>query len=220
MTRPTYDHDFWESLWSKTLREHGDKVSRRPPNVYLTTEAQRLVPGRALDAGCGHGAESLWLAAHGWRVTAIDFSMAALGHARSMAEAAGNAIAERVDFVHADLTRWAPEAGAYDLVASLYVHVPGSVEEMVQRLARGVAPGGTLLLVGHRPVDPATGAPTAAAGQTQVSVEIAVGALHPGEWTLVVAEERPRTAGAGVDAVICARRAGGRLLREESPHGG
>ena len=76
----------------------------------------------------------------------------------------------------------------------------------MQRLARGVALGGTLLLVGHLPVDPATGAPTAAAGQTQVSVETAVVGLHPREWTLVVAEERPRTVGSGVDAVICAQR--------------
>ena len=206
MTKPTYDHDFWESLWSKTLREHSDKVATRPPNVHLTTEAQRLRPGRAVDAGCGHGAESLWLATHGWRVTAVDFSIAALDHARSTAEAAGQALAERIDFVHADLTIWAPASAGYDLVSSLYVHVPGSVEAMVQRLARGVALGGTLLLVGHPPVDPATGAPTAAAGQTQVSVETAVVALHPREWTLGVAEERPRVVGSGVDAVICARR--------------
>jgi 2-polyprenyl-3-methyl-5-hydroxy-6-metoxy-1,4-benzoquinol methylase len=101
MTKPTYDHDFWESLWSKTLREHADKVSSRPPNVRLTTEAERLRPGRAVDAGCGHGAESLWLAARGWRVTAVDFSIAALDHARSKAEAAGQAIAERIAFARA-----------------------------------------------------------------------------------------------------------------------
>jgi 2-polyprenyl-3-methyl-5-hydroxy-6-metoxy-1,4-benzoquinol methylase len=206
MTKPTYDHDFWENLWSKTLREHADKVSRRPPNIHLTSEAQQLRPGRAADAGCGHGAESLWLAAHGWRVTAIDFSLAALGHARATAEAAGQAIAERIDFVQADLTSWVPESRGYDLIASLYVHVPASVEAMVQRLAGGVAPGGTLLLVGHQPVDPATGAPTAAAGQTQVSVASAMAALDAREWTLVVAEERPRSAGSGVDAVVCARR--------------
>jgi SAM-dependent methyltransferase len=208
MTEPAYDHDFWEQLWSKTLREHAGRVASRPPNVHLTTEAGKLPPGRAVDAGCGHGAESLWLAAHGWRVTAVDFSIAALDHARSMAHAAGDAIAGRIDFVQADLSAWAPGPGRYDLVVSLYVHVPGSVEEMVQRLARGVAPGGTLLLVGHRPVDPVTGAPTAAAGQTQVSVETASGALDSPEWTLSVAEERPRTAGGGVDAVICARRDG------------
>ena len=206
MTRPTYDHDFWETLWSKTLREHADKVASRRPNVHLTTEVQRLPPGRAVDAGCGHGAESLWLAAHGWRVTAIDFSIAALDHARATAEAAGEAIADRIEFVHADLNSWAPAPGAYDLVASLYVHMPGSIAAAVQRLARGVAAEGTLFLVGHLPVDPASGAQTAAAGQTQVSVDTAVAALDPSEWTVVFAEERPRTAGSGVDAVICARR--------------
>ena len=44
------------------LREQADKVGRRPPNVHLTAEAAQLRPGRALDAGCGHGADTLWLA--------------------------------------------------------------------------------------------------------------------------------------------------------------
>ncbi len=62
-------------------------------------------------------------------------------------------------------------------------------------------------MVGHRPLDPKTGAATAAAGQVQVSVESAMAALEPRHWELAVAEERPRTvAGTGVDAVIRARR--------------
>ena len=92
-------------------------------------------------------------------------------------------------------------------MASLYVHAAASVEELVQRLATGVARGGTLLLVGHRPIDPATGAATAAAGQVQVSVEAALAALDPDRWELLVAEDRPRpVVGSGVDAVIRARR--------------
>jgi hypothetical protein len=89
----------------------------------------------------------------------------------------------------------------------LYVHVAGPVEEMVRRMASGVAPGGTLFMVGHRPIDPATGNPTAAASQVQISVESAVGALDPSRWKPVVAEERWRAvARTGVDAVILARR--------------
>ncbi len=73
-------------------------------------------------------------------------------------------------------------------------------------MAAGVAPGGTLFLVGHRPIDPATGATTAAAGQVQVSV-VAAAALDPGDWEVLVAEDRGRaTAGTGVDGVIHARR--------------
>jgi SAM-dependent methyltransferase len=206
--RVLYDREAWEKRWSEALREHGDRLADRPPNSHLRAAAGNLRPGHALDAGCGHGADTLWLAERDWQVTAVDFSATALAYARSAAEAAE--VAERIDWVEGDLATWTPQAGHYDLVACLYVHVAGSVEEMVRRMAAGVAPGGTLFLVGHRPVDPATGAATAAAGQVQVAVDTAVAALDPGRWDVVLAEDRPRaTAGTGVDAVICARRVSG-----------
>jgi SAM-dependent methyltransferase len=204
----SYDRGHWEALWERTLREHGDRVARKAPSAYLTELAAGLGPGSALDAGCGHGAEALWLAGHGWDVTAVDFSPSALAHGRATAEALGPEIAARVAWVEGDLGVWTPPHGQFDLVVCLYVHIAGSVEEMVRRMAGGVAPGGTLLMVGHRPIDPATGKPTPAAGQVQISVEAAVAALAPDGWELVVAEERPRSvAGSGVDAVIVARRA-------------
>lgn len=207
MTQRDFDRPFWEERWSRALRDHSDQVSRRPPNEWLTTEVADLSPGFALDAGCGHGSDTLWLAARGWHVTAVDFSATALAHARSTAEAMGVDVAERVGWVEGDLSTWIPRPAHYDLVVSLYVHVADSVEAMVQRLAAGVAPGGTLFMVGHRPVDPATGAETAAAGQPQVSVDAAATALDPSRWTLFIAEDRVRRiAGSGVDAVICARR--------------
>jgi hypothetical protein len=88
------------------------------------------------------------------------------------------------------------------VVASLYVHVAGSVEAFVARLAAGVAPGGTLLLVGHLPVDPATGEATRAAGQTQVTVDAARSVLDPAHWDVLVAEDRTRPDGGGADAVV------------------
>jgi SAM-dependent methyltransferase len=203
----TFDRSFWEERWSQVLREHADRVADRPPNAHLSAEVGQLHPGFALDAGCGHGAHALWLASRGWQVTAVDFSATALAHARSTAEAVGADVAERIDWVEGDLATWTPLPGHFDLVACLYVHVAGSVEEMVRRMAAGVAPGGTLFLVGHRPIDPATGAATAAAGQVQVSIDTAVAALDPSRWEVILAEDRPRAmAGTGVDAVICARR--------------
>ncbi len=205
----TYDRPFWERLWSKTLREHAGKVAGRPPNARLVGEVASLRAGRALDAGCGHGADALWLATQGWHVTAVDFSPSALAHGRAAAEAAGKDVSERIVWVEGDLATWTAEPGRFDLVVCLYVHAAGSVQEMVRRMAKGVAAGGTLLLVGHRPIDPATGAATAAAGQVQISVESAVDALDPRDWELLVAEERPRPLeGTGVDAVIRARRLG------------
>jgi SAM-dependent methyltransferase len=202
-----YDRDFWEERWSQALSDPGHGAALRPPNAQLAAETEDLRPGHALDAGCGHGSDALWLAAHGWRVTAVDFASTALDHARSAAGTLGPGIAERVEWVEADLAAWASPPEAFDLVVSLYVHMAGPVGEIVERLARAVATGGTLFMLGHRPVDPATGAATAAAGQVQVSVEAARAALDPRRWELVVAEERPRpTAGSGVDAVIRARR--------------
>jgi SAM-dependent methyltransferase len=206
-TKPTYDQTFWEQLWAKTLREHPDKVAHRSPNAHLIAEIGGLPPGRALDAGCGHGADTLWLAAHGWQVTAVDFSSSALAHGRSTADALGPDIAQRITWVEADLATWPVPPDQYDLVASLYVHIAGSVDDMVRRMARGVAPGGTLFMVGHRPLDPATGSPTPAAGQVQVSIDTATAALDPRSWHIALAEDRPRpVAPTGVDAVIHARR--------------
>lgn len=207
MDKPTFDHDYWDRLWAKTLREHAGKVALRAPNAHLQAELAALPPGRALDAGCGHGAETLWLAARGWRVDALDFSPTALAHGRDLAERAGQAVAQRIDWIEGDLAQWTPAAERYDLAVCLYVHVAGAVEALVKRLAAGVAPGGTLFLVGHRPIDPATGAATAAANQVQVSVKAARAALDAAAWEFLVAEERPRaSAGTGVDAVVRARR--------------
>lgn len=164
------------------LAEHAEQVAGRLPSDYLTSLAGGLAPGRALDAGCGHGSETLWLAARGWRVTAVDFSPSVLAHARSTAATLGSDVAERIEWVEGDLGVWTPEAGRYDLVVSLYVHVAGSVGEMVARLASGVAPGGTLLLVGHLPVHPTTGAATPAAGQVHVTVDEAMAVLSEEHW--------------------------------------
>jgi SAM-dependent methyltransferase len=202
-----FDRDFWDGRWSEVLREHAAQLAQRPPSAYLTAVAGELAPGRALDAGCGNGTEALWLAARGWRVTAVDFSAPALGHGRSIAEGIGPEVATRVEWVEGDLGVWTPVADHYDFVSSLYVHVAGAVDEMVARLAAGVAPGGTLLLVGHLPIDPLTGAESPAAGQVQVTMDETLAVLETSRWELSIAENRARAvAGSGFDAVICARR--------------
>lgn len=177
-----HDRGAWEERWSRAL----GRGAGRPPSVHLTAELSDLRPGHALDAGCGHGTEALWLASRGWRVTGVDFSLTALGAARLRADAAGADIQWR----QADLTTWTP-LEEHDLVVSLYVHVAGPVEEFVRRLAVGVRPGGTLFLVGHQ------GLPD----QVQVSVGAAARALSQEEWHLPTADVRPRADG-GSDAVI------------------
>ena len=152
----------WACRTRRSTGASGNGAGRRPcararrswragrRTLYLLAEVGDLRPGLALDAGCGHGSEAIWLATSGWRVTAVDFSATALDYGRSTADAVGADIAERIEWVEGDLGSWTPPPGRFDLVSCLYVHVAGSVVEMVRRLGAGVAPGGTLLLVGHR----------------------------------------------------------------------
>ena len=72
------DVDFFEPPgWEERYAGDVDMWSGRP-NAQLVAEASRLTPGTALDVGCGEGGDALWLAQHGWQVTASDFADAAL----------------------------------------------------------------------------------------------------------------------------------------------
>lgn len=184
-----YDQSFWEGRWSQALAEH--KGELRAPSAHLTEVFAAVPPGVALDAGCGHGAESIWLAGHGWEVTGVDFSPTALEAARSTAESLGREIAGRISLIEGDLGVWAPESEHYDLVVSLYVHVAGSIEEFVTRMASAVKPGGTLFLIGHHPLD-----------QNQVTAQAAIDALADDPWEIYLAEDRERATGDGFDAVF------------------
>lgn len=199
-----FGHEAWERRWTDALATHGDTMDDRAAHAVVRQIAGTLRPGTALDAGCGHGTEALCLAQAGWDVTAVDFSAAALEHA------AARAVAGRVagvEWAQRDLATWIPPAGAFGLVVSLYLHVPGvPVRELVVRLADAVAPGGSLLLVGHPPADPVTGEPSAAASQRQVTLDDARAVLDPTAWVLDTAEHRPRAHGSGTDAVIHAVR--------------
>ena len=77
----TFDRSFWEERWSRVLREHADRVAHRPPNAHLSTEVRNLRPGLALDASCGHGSDTLWLAERGSVDTGglVVFSLVDLG---------------------------------------------------------------------------------------------------------------------------------------------
>lgn len=116
------------------------------PNQFLVAEVGGAPPGRALDVACGEGRNALWLAEQGWQVTAVDFSAVGLAKAARLAESRH----VHVDWVEADITRWNPPAGAFDLVVMFYVQLAGDDRRAaVERASAGVAPGGTLLFVAH-----------------------------------------------------------------------
>ena len=206
-------------------RESYDELYRSAPAVWsgrpnrqLVVEASVLPPGSALDAGCGEGADALWLAERGWQVTAVDFSAVALERGAARAREAG--LDDRIEWVPADLGTWSPPHGHFDLVAAHYLHSRGAHREaLFQRLAAAVAPGGTLLVVGHL-LDPAErghGHDHAHDPDLLYTAEDVAAVLDPGLWVDVTTEVRERdpeaasrTGNTAPDTVLLARRSGAR----------
>ena len=210
MVAEEFGKDFWEERYGGHSAGH-----RREPNPQLVAEVADLRAGEALDAGCGEGAEAIWLAERGWRVTAVDIAAGALDRARRHAESLDARVASRIDWREADLTTWAPPEGHFDLICSLYVHPAGPPGELFRRLAAAVAPGGTLLVVAHDPSDVDHGGGHAPSPRSTVPVAEVVDTLEADRWDVVVAETRTRAASDGHgheitmrDAVVRARRHG------------
>lgn len=223
-----FDADYWE----RHHREAPEPTASTPddPNPHLVEHVAPLRAGRALDAGCGRGVETAWLAAQGWRVLGVDVSRTALARADRMLRARG--LREPVELVAADLTTWAP-SDPPDLVVTHYAHPPTPQLEFHRRLAGWVAPGGTLLIVGHlhrdedaahaeepaqdhvhEPAQDHTHDHEGPPPESQVRAADVVALLDPQLWRIEAAEESTRRArtddGTEVtlhDVVVCATRA-------------
>lgn len=197
----TFGSQWWEQHYRD--REPGPGV----PSAHVVAELACLTAGTALDAGCGTGADALWLAAQGWQVTAVDVSPTVVARAEHLAS--GRPEAARVVWVAADLTTWEPP-GAYDLVVSQYVHPEGPFADFVSRLAAWVAPGGTLFVAGHDRADSHSAAH--APEPASIGPDAVVSALSPDGWDVSVAETRTRQVRRGStevalhDLVVKARR--------------
>jgi len=112
-------------------------------NSALKTETQNMIPGLALDFGCGEGADSIWLAERGWQVTAVDFAPAAIETVQRIAFQRGL----QVWGVVADIVRYQPTK-KFDLVFMCYIHLPQSERvRMLVNASAALASGGTLLYI-------------------------------------------------------------------------
>jgi SAM-dependent methyltransferase len=132
--------------WDARYRERDGTMWSGRPNGRLVAEVAALTPGRALDVGCGEGADAIWLSQRGWDVTAIDISEVAIGRAREAGHPAGTS----VEWVCGDTLETPFPAGSFDLVSMQYPALPKATgEAAVRRLLGTVRPGGLLVAVYH-----------------------------------------------------------------------
>jgi SAM-dependent methyltransferase len=180
---------FWDGLYGER-----DQVWSGEPNAMLVHEVEALAPGSALELGCGEGGDAIWLATRGWRVTAVDVSQVALDRAARAAIAAG--VHERIEWRRVDLTAGFPE-GRFDLVTASFLHAPIEFprDAVLRRAAQAVAPGGTLLLIGHTSPPPwSRHHDHDGAHDLPAATDVVASLGLDDEWEVVVCEDRSRDA--------------------------
>jgi SAM-dependent methyltransferase len=186
---PVFDENFWDERYRSAQR-----VWSLQPNPQLIADVAGLQPGRALDAGCGEGADAIWLARNGWNVVAVDISGVAIQRGEQHARDTDPAAADRIEWRRADLLAEPPEPDSYDLVTAQFIHPPPQARaRFFTSLATSVRTGGTLLIVGHHPSDLGTGVPRPQMPELFYSAE-QIAALLDDSWDVTASEARPRAA--------------------------
>jgi SAM-dependent methyltransferase len=130
--------------WDERYRSAAGPADRiEPPTPVLVEAAAGRKPGRALDLACGTGRNALWLAEHGWTVTAVDGSRAAIETLRARAAASRLTVDARI----ADLEKseFVIEPASWDLIAMCYY----LQRDLFAPAKRGLAPGGVIIAIVH-----------------------------------------------------------------------
>ena len=185
--QPHFDSEWWDEHY-----ESAPALWSGKPNPVLVAEITDHPPGRALDVGCGEGADALWLAGRGWQVLGTDVSQVALDRAAAAVDAGG--FSDQVMWVQHDLLVWTPPPRSFDLVSAQFFHLPADLRPQVYvRLADAVAPGGTFLVVAHHPSDLDTTMSRPPVEELFFTAD-ELAELLVDEWEVQIAEARPRTA--------------------------
>jgi SAM-dependent methyltransferase len=135
---------FWDDRYSSPEYVYGTE-----PSDFLLERCTELPPGGdILCLADGEGRNGVFLASRGMRVTGVDNSAVGLAKAEKLAAERGVALTTVV----ADLSVWDVGEARWDGVVSIWAHLPAPIRaELHPRLARGLRPGGVLLLEHYHP---------------------------------------------------------------------
>jgi SAM-dependent methyltransferase len=100
------------------------------------------------------------------------------------AHADSRGVGAAITWQQADLAAWSGEPGTYDLVSAQFMYLDQpALRQLYRHLGDAVAPGGTLLLVGHHPIDPRHGSHDFP--DVRWTPEDAAGWLDQDEWAAI-----------------------------------
>ena len=127
------DREKWEARYRAP-----DYLRGTQPVQLLEERLGQLPKGRALGLAAGAGRNEVFLAQHGYEVTAVDISPKGLSLCRDLARERGVEVAT----VAADLRIYDLGQGQWDLITNFYFYQP----EVLPRIMPALRPGGIFVL--------------------------------------------------------------------------
>ncbi|MBL1072989.1 class I SAM-dependent methyltransferase [Nocardia sp. 2] len=150
----------WGAPPNDTVVEQVFGLERKLPLGGFGVGEERPELPRALDLGCGEGRNALWLATHGWQVTAVDFAQTGIDKGRTVASRLSRSVRGRIHWQCADVTALdaAGITGPFELILLAHVHLPAQQRRaLLLRAAEMLSPEGTLVVLGNDPLNTAEG---------------------------------------------------------------
>jgi 2-polyprenyl-3-methyl-5-hydroxy-6-metoxy-1,4-benzoquinol methylase len=161
-----HNRQYWEGMYEMPLDELPWEIKEAPQELRAYVEANSVPGGKALDAGCGTGNFSVYLARNGYQVVGVDYSEKALAIAREN----NKQQRLRITYIRADLTEL---AGAlpderFDLILDYKVAHHLTAENLATYAAQCTAilkDGGRILLICYSDKDIDAAGRSSATGQ-------------------------------------------------------
>ncbi|HEX2838088.1 MAG TPA: class I SAM-dependent methyltransferase [Phycisphaerales bacterium] len=136
--------DFWNQRYAADALVYGEA-----PNDFLASMAARFpTSGTALDLGAGEGRNALFLASRGLDTLAVDQSEVGMSKAQRLAKERGLTLRTQA----ADLAVFDAPAASFDIISSIFVHLPTPIRARVHaRVADWLKPGGLYIMEAYAP---------------------------------------------------------------------
>lgn len=147
---------FWDDRYAKP------DIYGAAPNDFLVQQCDRFGIGRnnpqsespspqflkALDLGAGQGRNALFLAGRGLQTLAVDQSEVGLQAARAAAQSRNLPLQTQA----ADLNDFDAPPGSFDVITSIFVHLPAALRRRVHTRVRAwLKPRGLIILEAYAP---------------------------------------------------------------------
>jgi len=153
----------WDERYSAEEYAYGTE-----PNDFLLEHHSLIPAGKVLCLAEGEGRNAVYLAKHGYEVTAVDASTVGLNKALQLAKNAD----VNLNTIVSDLAEFPIVPNSFDGVVSIFCHIPKEMrQDLHQRVIAGLKPGGILILEAYTPAQLKHGTGGPATDELTVTLE-------------------------------------------------